>query len=217
MTESLADLISVERRALIHTLESLSEEQWQTPSLCAGWRVVDVAAHLAWAPVVGVVEGGVAMARNGFSMNRMIAQSAVGWSERGQDAILQQLEENLRTGARPIGMPEVAALADAVVHGLDVRRPLGLARGVPPEALGPLADFVLGTPWPMNVVVGGSAKRRLAGVRLVASDVDWSWGDGAEVHAPSEALALVLYGRAPRAAELTGPGVPILAPRLRAT
>ncbi len=213
-TDALADLVRDERRAFIDTLGSLSDAQWQKPSLCAEWRVVDVAAHLAWAPVVGVVEGGLAMARNGFSMNRMIARSATGWSGRGRDAILQQLEENLRTGARPIGMPVVAALADAVVHGLDVRRPLGLARPVPAPALDPIADFVVRTPWPMNVVVGGSAKRRLAGVRLVASDVDWSWGDGAEVRAPSEAVALVLYGRAPLADEFAGPGAPLLCSRL---
>ena len=214
MTSDLTDLVREERRALIHTLGSLSDEQWQAPSLCAEWRVIDVAAHLAWAPVVGVVEGGAAMARNGFSMNRMIARSAIGWSERGRDAILEQLEKNLRTGARPIGMPVVAALADAVVHGLDVRRPLGLARAVPTVALGPLADFVLGTPWPMNVVVGGSARRRIAGLRLVASDVDWAWGDGAEVRAASDALALVLYGRTPLAGELAGPGADLLRSRL---
>ena len=127
MTEPLRHLIDEERRALIETLGSLTDEQWQAPSLCAGWRVIDVAAHLAWAPALGPVAGAAAMARHGFSMNRMIAGSAVAWSARGRDAILEQLERNLATGARPIGMPEVAALADAVVHAIDVRRPLGLA------------------------------------------------------------------------------------------
>lgn len=213
MTDLVA-LTRTHRRDFIDTLGTLTEEQWQAPSLCDGWRVVDVAAHLAWAPVVGVVEGGWALARNGFSMNRMIARSAIGWSERGRDAILHQLEENLRTDAKPLGMPVVAALADAVVHGLDVRRPLGLSSAVPAEALGPLADFVVGTPWPMNAMVGGSAKQRLSGVRLVASDIDWSWGDGAEVRAPSAALALVLYGRATGAADLAGPGADLLRSRM---
>ena len=105
------------------------------PSLCSGWRVIDVAAHLAWAPALGPVAGAAAMARHGFSMNRMIAGSAVAWSARGRDAILEQLERNLATGARPIGMPEVAALADAVVHAIDVRRPLGLPHPVPTAAV----------------------------------------------------------------------------------
>jgi uncharacterized protein (TIGR03083 family) len=150
-------------------------------------------------------------------MNRMIARSAVGWSERGRDAILAQLRDNSRTGATPIGMPPVAALADAVVHGLDVRRPLGLPGAVPAEALAPLADFALRTPWPLNAVVGGSARRRVDGVRLVATDADWTHGAGPEVLASAEALLLVLYGRRATPAELTGDGAAVLLSRLGAT
>lgn len=213
-TATLPRLTRAHREGFVATLEALTPDQWLTPSLCTEWRVVDVAAHLAWAPVLGAGAGAVAMVRHGFSMNRMIARSAVGWSARGREAILDQLRDNARTGARPIGMPEVAALADAVVHGLDVRRPLGLPGNVPPEALAPLADFTLGTPWPMNAVVGGSARRRIAGVRLVATDSDWMHGDGPEVRGTAEALLLLLYGRAPRADELVGPGAQVLAGRL---
>ena len=213
-TATLPRLTRAHRDGFVATLEALTPDQWLTPSLCTEWRVVDVAAHLAWAPVLGAGAGAVAMVRHGFSMNRMIARSAVGWSARGREAILAQLHDNARTGARPIGMPEVAALADAVVHGLDVRRPLGLPGNVPPEALAPLADFTLGTPWPMNAVVGGSARRRIAGVRLVATDSDWMHGDGPEVRGTAEALLLLLYGRAPRADELVGPGAQALAARL---
>lgn len=83
-----------------------------------------MAAHLAWAPVMGVGAGMAALLRSGLSVNRMIAGSARSWSARGRGALLDQLRDNARTGARPIGMPPAAALADAVVHGLDVRRPL---------------------------------------------------------------------------------------------
>lgn len=211
---SLPALVRVERQSFLDTLESLTDEQWTQQSLCSAWRVVDVAAHLAYAPVLGVIGGGVAMAKSRFSMNRMIASSAVAWSERGREAILAQLAGNLRTGAKPIAMPTVAALADAVVHGLDVRRPLGLARPVPAEALGPVADFVLRTPWPLNSVVGGNAARRIAGVRLVATDADWSHGDGPAVRASSEAIVLLMYGRSLRADELTGDGADVVRARL---
>jgi uncharacterized protein (TIGR03083 family) len=213
-TSPLSDLARQHREDFVRTLEGLAPDDWLVPSLCTGWRVVDVAAHLAWAPVTGAGEGAVAMVRSGFSMNRMIARSAVGWSSRGREAILDQLRDNARTGARPVGMPPVAALADAVVHGLDVRRPLGLPGEVPPESLAPLADFVLGTRWPMNAVVGGSARRRVAGVRLVASDVGWTHGSGPEVRTSAEAMALLLYGRRPAADELTGPGAEVLLGRL---
>jgi uncharacterized protein (TIGR03083 family) len=214
VTAAVRDLTRGHRQDFVDTLEALAPEQWQAPSLCSEWRVVDVAAHLAWAPVLGVGAGAAAIVRSGFSMNRMIAGSAIGWSERGREAILAQLRDNARTGATPIGMPPVAALADAVVHGMDVRRPLGLPARVPVEALAPLAAFGLGTPWPMNAVVGGSARRRVAGVRLVATDADWTHGSGPGVLASAETLLLLLYGRAVAPSELTGPGAPTLLARL---
>lgn len=213
-TATVPELTRAQRDGFVETLKALEPEQWWAPSLCTAWRVVDVAAHLAWAPVMGVGAGALAMIRNGFSMNRMIARSAVAWADRGHDAILSQLRDNARSGATPTGMPPVAALADAVVHGLDVRRPLGLPGQVPAEALAPLADFTLGTPWPLNSVVGGSARRRVAGVRLVATDTDWTHGDGPEVRASADALLLLLYGRPLDPADLTGDGAPTLRARL---
>jgi uncharacterized protein (TIGR03083 family) len=214
MTAPLTDLISEERRALIETLDALTGDQWQAPSLCDGWRVVDVAAHLAWAPVLGPVAAAVAMARRGFSMNRMIADSAVAWSARGRQAILEQLERNRETGARPIAMPEVAALADAVVHAIDVRRPLGLAHPVPAAAVGPVAEFALATRWPLDVVIGGSTRRRVAGVRLVVPEAGWEHGEGPEVTLSAEAAMRLTYGRPVAADELSGEGAPVLRGRL---
>lgn len=121
----VTDLVRSERLALADTLSVLSDDAWETASLCAGWRVVDVAAHLAWMPVISPLGGLRAMAAHGFSMNRMIAGTAVQWSARGHRAIVDQLRDNAATGARPPGMPVTAALADAVVHAIDVRRPLG--------------------------------------------------------------------------------------------
>ncbi len=210
----MSALIRRQREGFIDTLETLTAEQWLAPSLCGEWRVVDVAAHLAWAPVMSAGAGAAALARNGFSMNRMIARSAIAWSARSQAEILEQLQDNARSGACPIGMPPVAALADAVVHGLDVRRPLGLPGQVPAESLGPLADFTLGTPWPMTAVVGGSARRRVAGLRLFATDTDWSHGEGPTVQGTAEALVLLLYGRSPRPDELAGDGAATLFARL---
>jgi uncharacterized protein (TIGR03083 family) len=211
---ALDELTRTHREGFVDTLEGLAPEEWDVPSLCTGWRVVDVAAHLAWAPVLGAASGAMTLARHRFSVNRMIARSAVGWSARGRDAILDQLRANARSGATPVGMPPVAALADAVVHGLDVRLPLGLPGQVPAAALAPLAEFTLGTPWPMNVVVGGSARRRVAGVRLVATDADWTRGTGPEVRAAAEDLLLLLYGRRVEVGRLAGPGAPVLASRL---
>ncbi len=216
MTSSdvLPALVRRERRAFIDTLEGLTPMQWEQQSLCSEWRVIDVAAHLAWAPVLGPAAGTMAMLRSRFSVNRTIASTAVGWSRRGRGAILDQLRHNLESGAKPFAMPTVAALADALVHGIDVRRPLGLEQRITADALAPVADFVLRMPWPLNGVVGGNAARRAAGVRLVADDIDWSHGDGPEVRASGEAIALLLYGRPLRADELAGTGADVLRARI---
>src|SRR6188768_3926634 len=114
MTE-LKDLVRTERLAFIDLLKTLNEHQWRTPSLCSAWTVENVAAHLAWAPVAGPLEMGPAALRAGFRTNRMIADSAVRWTTRGRRAIFDQLRRNVESDAKPLGMPPVAALTDAVV------------------------------------------------------------------------------------------------------
>ena len=86
-TTTLSELTRAQREGFIATLEGLAPEQWLVPSLCSQWRVVDVAAHLAWAPVTGPAAGAAAMVRNGFSMDRMIARTAVDWSSCGRSTI----------------------------------------------------------------------------------------------------------------------------------
>ena len=196
MTE-LKDLVRTERLAFIDLLKTLTEDQWRTPSLCSAWTVENVAAHLAWAPVAGPLEMGPAALRAGFRTNRLIADSAVRWTARGRPAIFDQLRRNVESDAKPLGMPPVAALTDAVVHGLDVRVPLGLHRDVDPEAFRLIADWTVTSRWPMTVPVGGNVRKRLRGTRLVAIDARWAWGEGAEVREPGDKILLRLLGRDP--------------------
>ena len=213
MSAQLGQLLRTERLSLLELLEGLPAEEWAVPSLCAGWTVHDVAAHLAWAPVVGVSESALGLVRAGLRMNRFIADSAVRWSGRGRDAILTQLRDNARTGVAPMGMPRESALTDAIVHALDVRLPVGRPRAVPPEAFVPAADWLLGLRWPMTMTTGGSTRHRVAGVRLVAGAADWSHGTGPEAHGSTAALMLLLTGRPVSPGELTGPGADRLLPR----
>ena len=210
----LKPLIRTERRALIELLEGLTPEQWDTQSLCDRWTVKAVAAHLAYAPVMSPLRTATEMLRAGGNINRMIGDSARRDSKRKVAEILQQLRDNVETDAQPMGMPRAAGLADAVVHQLDIRRPLGLPRSVPVEAFAPVADFFAGTGFPGSLVVGGNVRRRISGLRLVADDADWSHGEGPEVHASREALLLMLSGRAVPGEELSGPGAAKLLPRL---
>lgn len=210
----VSDLIRSERLALIELLETLTPGEWATPSLCSAWTVQDVAAHLAWAPTMSVRRVGVEVFRSGFRLNTMNAHSAVRWSGRGTVAILDQLRANAASGAKPIGVPVEATLADTVIHALDVRRPLNRPRPIPPDAFATVADFQVGLRWPLSMSIGGSARKRIEGLHLVAEDLDWSHGEGPEVRGSAEALMLVLTGRPVGPGELTGPGAAQLHARL---
>jgi len=154
------------------------------------------------------------LARAGFRLNTMIADSAVRRSRRGPAAILDRLRVNAASGAKPFGLPEEATLGDAVVHALDIRRPLGGTRPIPPAAFSPAAGFFAGARWPLSIPIRGEIRKRIDGLRLVADDVDWSHGQGPEVRGSREALMLLLTGRPVGTDELTGAGVEQLYSRL---
>jgi uncharacterized protein (TIGR03083 family) len=204
------ELLRSARLPLIELLEQLDEAEWQTPSLCAGWTVQEVAAHLAWAsvdPPLAIVAG---FLRARLDVNRLNDENARRWARRGRAAVLAQLRADAASGATPFGVPWPAPLVDAVVHELDVRRPLGRPRPVPETAFRLSADFLLAARWPLPVLVGGDPRRRVGRTRLVADGVTWESGQGPEVHASPEALLLLLAGRPVGEDELRGPGVAML-------
>lgn len=213
MTGVLAAM-RTERLALVELLASLTPAEWSTPSLCQGWTVQEVAAHLAWAPALSPGQGFVELVRAHFRPNRLIADTALRWSGRGPEAIVGQLRTNALADARPPAMPLAAVVVDAVVHALDIRRPLARPWPIDPTAFRVTADFCAGAGWPSSTMLGGRAARRIQGLRLVADDQDWSVGEGQEVRGPGEVLVLVLSGRPVRAEELSGPGAGALYARL---
>ena len=202
----IAELLRAERLALIELLETLKADEWTVPSLCGGWTVQDVAAHIAWMPALSAKRAALELARRGFRINTMIAETAHIWSAQGPDAILEQLRVTMRTGAVPVGTSSLIGLADAVIHQLDIRRPLARPRPIPEAAFTAVADLQVSVRWPSTVVVGGSVRRRIRGVRLVADDNGWTFGAGAEVRGSPEAILLMLSNRPLRQGELTGPG-----------
>jgi uncharacterized protein (TIGR03083 family) len=212
----LTRLIRAERLALIEFLETLGPQEWSSQSLCGAWTVQAVAAHIAWAPVVKPGEMLPALAKAGFRVNRASAEIAVRWAQRGPAAILEQLRSNAENNAKPVGVPPIAALVDAVVHALDIRLPLGQPRPVPADAFRQVADFSVKSRWPMTISVGGSARKRLDGVELVAEGYDWSYGQGQQVRAAGDAVLRILNGRRVARDELAGPGADQLYARARA-
>jgi uncharacterized protein (TIGR03083 family) len=116
-----------------------------------------------------------------------------------------------KAGSRftPPGSGPEAPLTDLVVHGLDVRRPLGLPREIPAERLRTALAFAVASP------VGGAAtKRALGGLRFEAEDLDWSSGSGPVVRGPADELLLAVTGRTTALDSLGGDGLPLLRSRL---
>jgi uncharacterized protein (TIGR03083 family) len=201
--------IADERRRVADLVESLTPEQLETPSLCGEWTVQQVAGHLLAAigkPVTPVLP---LLARNGFSIHRTNARLAVLTAEQPAAELARSLRDNAENPFRPpiVGYP--GQLTDLQVHGQDMRRPLGLPHGLRLERLRVSLDFLVG-----GRAVGFTPKRRLAGLRFEAADLDWSTGAGPLVTGPAEALMLAMTGRGVALSELDGPGVPILRNRL---
>jgi uncharacterized protein (TIGR03083 family) len=120
--------------------------------------------------------------------------------------------DRLESHLRPAGLPAVnggfIALADGVIHHQDIRRALGIPRTVPPDRLRAALPIAAKAPTLPS-------KSNVKGLKLVASDVDWVHGEGSEIRGPGEAMLMAMTGRPDALDDLTGPGVPELAARIR--
>lgn len=207
MTKDLGELAKAERRDLADYLDTLAEEHWQEPSLCAGWSVRDVAAHVPSYDVLGWPGTLALYTRSRFALDR----SNETLVHQGRDLSTEQLVARLRAHAAPRGITALfgcaIALTDGVLHHQDIRRALGHPRTVPPERLLAALRFL-----PRARVLPAPANLR--GLRAVATDLDWTHGSGPEVRGPGEALLVALAGRPQALPELDGPGLDMLAARV---
>jgi uncharacterized protein (TIGR03083 family) len=195
------ELVRREREALVEDLAGLSDEQWELPSLCSGWTVHDVAAHLvdnARTTRLGIV---AAMVRARFDFDRQNDDGVAREKGATPAETLDRLRAVVGRRTTPPA-PLDSRLVEEVVHGDDVRRPLGMHRAYPTETVERALAHQLRT----SVGLGGG-KQRAAGLRLVATDADWSHGEGPEVRGPLVSLLMVVSGRAEALEDLTGPGL----------
>ncbi|MEU8817921.1 maleylpyruvate isomerase family mycothiol-dependent enzyme [Actinoplanes sp. NPDC048796] len=201
--------IAQERRRTADLLESLTPSQLAVRSLCGDWTVREVAAHLLAA--VEAPRGATvsAMVRSGFRLHRANALLAQSLGRLPVEEIAEGLRRNAENDFKPplVGYP--GQLTDLLVHGQDIRRPLGLPHRLPLDSLRIALDFLTtGRP------VGFTRKSWLAGLLFAASDLDWTFGAGHLVAGPAEALMMAMTGRRTVLGELDGPGVQVLASRL---
>jgi uncharacterized protein (TIGR03083 family) len=195
-----------ERAAMVGTLSSLTTDQWSSASWCAGWSVQDVTGHLLAAAEQTPVNFYKELLLAGFRFNVFTDRGARRLSAIGPDELVRRLQARTTTTNHPPA-PVMAMLGEIIVHGEDIRRPLGLEHQPPMPAVVAVADSWKGT----NLLLG--AKRRITGLRLQATDTDWAHGDGPEVSGPLLALVLAMVGRKQVHPDLTGEGVAVLATR----
>lgn len=195
------DHIVTERLALAAVLRDLDQKEWEHPSLCAGWRVRDVAAHVISAPQMTwreTLKVAPAM-RHGY--NTAILRDG---QRRGRAPIAQILAEydrwaTVRRG--PATVTHLEPLIDVLVHTQDIVRPLGRRHVMPPEAAAAAADRAR----LLSSLTGSRSVVRA--LRMRASDVDWERGKGPLLEGPMEELLMVCTGRARVADGLSGDGV----------
>jgi uncharacterized protein (TIGR03083 family) len=206
-TPELWQYIGSERSAMADTWETLTPEQWSTPSWCEGWTVRTVANHVLAAAEQTPGNFFKEFASAGFKFNVFAARGAAQLNALSTDDLVRRLRARTSTTNHPPG-PVTAMLGEIVVHGDDMRRPLGLSHASPKPALEAIADAWKKT----NILVG--AKRRIEGLRLRATDDSWTWGDGPEVAGPLQSLILAAVGRSQALFDLSGDGLTVFTSRL---
>jgi uncharacterized protein (TIGR03083 family) len=202
-------MIHAERKALAATIEELTTEQWDSPSLCAGWTVGFLGAHvLAGAEQTpGRFLGG--MVTTGFRFNALMEREARSRAQLSRQQIADRLRQRTTTTNHPPA-PVMAMLGEVVVHGEDIRRPVGLPGTVADDAANACLQMYTKASFP----VGG--KKRIGGLRLVATDTGWSYGAGPEVSGPALSLLLAMTGRPAGLDDLSGDGAAELGQRVTA-
>lgn len=201
------ELARDERLDFADFLAGLTPEQWDSPSLCAGWTVRDVAAHCVSFEGLSLRELVSRFLKGHLKTDRINALAVADLAGSSTGHLVGLLRDNAEPRGLGAGFGGRVALTDNMIHQQDIRRSLGLPRVVPADRLRAALDFVRYAP----TIRGAWCAR---GVRLVATDLDWSHGKGPQVRAPGEALLMVMAGRPDALPEVDGPGVAALSSRL---
>ena len=204
----LAEL-TAERLDLCSYLEQLGSADWEVSSLCAGWTVHDVLAHLVAnteETVLGLFKG---LIRAHGSFDRMVDRQA---HERAAacspEVLITQLRDAAASPRRPLGSQPIDPLCDVLIHGQDIARPIGRPRAMAPHRAVPALQHAATSRF-------YGARKRFRGIRLTATDAEWTLGGGSvQVQGPVSDLLLVATGRAAGLERLSGDGLAVVTERL---
>ncbi|WP_395692905.1 maleylpyruvate isomerase family mycothiol-dependent enzyme [Nocardioides sp.] len=199
------DRIAAERRSLADLLDTLTAEQWATPSLCGAWTVKEVAVHLTSGPSTSMLTFLEAMVRARGSFDRANEWLVTRRADVEPAQVTAWLREYAEHRFTPPTMDWHAPYSDLRLHTQDIVVPLGLDAGVPVEGWRDVLDFLVS-----KAALRGFAPKGRPDVALSATDLDWSHGSGPTVSGPACALAMVLCGRPALLDRLDGDGLPTL-------
>ncbi|MEQ1788170.1 MAG: maleylpyruvate isomerase family mycothiol-dependent enzyme [Acidimicrobiales bacterium] len=202
----LMPMISAERHSLAEFLDTLTPEQWAAPTWCDKWNVQELVGHLTAAGNITAPHFFAGFVKTGFSFDKFVDGDLRAYAEGTPADVRARFGAILDSTRTPPG-PAYVALGEVMVHGEDIRRALGHQGTHPPDHLTTLAELYKKTGAPLR------AKKRIGGLRLEATDVDWSTGEGQAVRGPCMSLILGMVGRAGALADCEGPGVDTLRSR----
>ncbi|MDA3646069.1 maleylpyruvate isomerase family mycothiol-dependent enzyme [Saccharopolyspora indica] len=206
MTAGLWELVHDEREALAADLSGLSEEQWSTPSLCEGLTVREVLAHITAGASLNPVQWLAGVIRCRFDFDRQVAMRLAEHLGADGAETLDRFRRTVTSRTKP-PLPVIAMLGEVVVHGEDIRRPLGIHRDHPISTITQVAEYYRGS----DLVV--RAKGRIGGLRLAATDGPFETGTGQLASGTTLALTMAMVGRAAYCEDLEGDGVAALRSR----
>jgi uncharacterized protein (TIGR03083 family) len=199
-------MIHAERASLADFLGTLTPEQWTEQTWCDKWNVQQLTGHLVAAANITAPHFFSGLAMSGFSFDAFVDKDLRAFAA-GTPADVEQRFGGIINSTRTPPGPKYVALGEVMVHGEDIRRSLGAKGDHPDEHLVTLAELYKKTGAPLR------AKKRVAGLKLRATDVDWSTGAGPEVAGPAMSLILAMVGRTQALADCTGDGVETLRAR----
>ena len=205
-TVELWTLVHEQRDRIGDLLAGLSEDEWHTESLAAGWSIHDMTAHLIETQLMTPPVFVGRFIGSGFQFHKMSAKNVARHSAESDAELLAQYRATAHRTSAPPG-PKVTWLGEAVIHGEDIARPTGKHIDVNPESLTLVLDYAVKT----TPLLHG--KERSAGLKLRATDVEWSTGEGPEVSGPAASLIMGITGRRAGLADLSGEGLETLRSR----
>lgn len=203
--------IDEQRARTADLLEQLSDDEWTRPSLCEGWTVRDVAAHLTLQQLTVGDLVRMALRRPG-GVNTIIRESARRRARRPTQELIADLRGMAGSRRHNVGITPLEAMIDLLVHGQDIAVPLRRDLPMPPDAAATGATRMWSTRGTGKAKVFAAVP--LDGFRFTATDVEWFAGSGPEVRGPIAALLLLLAGRRAAITRTSGPGADELRRRL---